>query len=191
MDRNFQIGEIVRIDTKAAFYQIVAKRNEEQFYIRKIFDKSLELKLGKAELYHKSYVRNLSNDYRNKIDNILKNDSKIKEKLNDLTLDPAFIYYSWVITLYKIKDSEFETAQKVLSEEIEKKPTDKNLNKILKKLQRKKLIVPTNLRDNVKLQDDENIYRVECGRYESDFDNSGKMSFRCARFYKINIKGLN
>ena len=188
MEHNFDIGDIVKVESKTAFFQIVAEKNTEQVYIRQIFDKNLKFKLGKAELCHKSWLHNISKDYLTKLNILLSDNSDIKAKVDNLTFEPAFYYYTWIPTLYYIRDIDLPTLQKQLSEEIEQEPTNEKLNSLLSEFQKEKRIEPI-LDNECKIRKvGESIYRVECGRYESDFDENDQMSFRCARFHKIKNK---
>lgn len=187
MKRDFNVGEIVRVELKTALYQIVAEKNDQQVYIRQIFNKDLKFKLGKAELYHRSWLHSVSKNYETKLLTILNENPDIKNKLNDLSFDPAFHYYNWFTTLYYIDNTKLPTIQNKLDDEIEREPTNKKLNELINEFQRKKLIEPINksILDCKIRRNGESIYRLECGRYESDFDEYDQMSFRCARFYRI------
>lgn len=185
MEHNFNIGEIVRVELKTAFYQIVAERNTKQVYIRQVFDKKLNFKLGKAELCHRNWLHNVSKDYKTQISVLLDENPGIRKKIDDLTFDPAFYYHTWLPTLYYINDAELPELQKILSEEIEREPTNEKLNSLINEFQKERRIKPISNYDCKIRKAGESIYRVECGRYESDFDENDRMSFRCARFYKI------
>ena len=188
MKHNFEIGDIIRVESKTAFYQIVAEKNTEQVYIRQIFDKNLKFKLGKAELCHKSWLHNISKDYLTKLNTFLSDNPDVKTKVDNLTFEPAFYYYTWIPTLYYINDIDLSALQKQLSEEIEKEPTDEKLNSLISEFQKEKRIEQILTYDCKIRKAGESIYRVECGRYESDFDENDQMSFRCARFTKLKIK---
>lgn len=185
MERNFNIGEIVRVELRTAFYQIVAEKNTEQVYIRQVFDKKLKFKLGKAELCHRNLLHNVSKDYKAKLSVLLDENPDIREKIDDLTLEPEFNYYTWLPTLYYINNAELPALQKELGDGVEREPTNEKLNLLIKKFQKEKRIKPAPIYDCQIRKAGESIYRVECGRYESDFDENDMMSFRCARFYKI------
>ena len=198
MERNYKVGDIVRIEMKTAVYQIVKEFTPEQVFVRQIFNQKLIFKLGKAILCHRSWLHGLSKDYKHKIEAIFENNAEIKSQIDDLTLDPAFSYSTWFppksnFLFYKIKDADAVILNKILEEKLGDKPTEKKLDKLLKQFQRKKLIHPiknrlTNGRHN--LSDDESVYRVEVGRYESDYDKNCKPFFRNARLYKIKNSGI-
>ena len=182
MERNFNIGEIVRVESKTAFYQIVAEKNAEQVYIRQVFDKKLIFKLGKVELCHRSWLHNVSKGLQIKLNLFLSENPKIKEKIDNLTFEPAFHYYTWIPTLYYINDSDLHTLQQKLSKEIEQNPTDEKLDSLISEFQKEKRIEPILNYDSKIRKEGKSVYRVECGRYESDFDENDQMRFRCARF---------
>lgn len=200
MERNYKVGEIVRISMKTAVYQIVKEFSPEQVFVRQIFDKKLNFKFGKAVLYHRSWLHGLSKDFKHKIEDILANNAEIKAQIDDLTLDPAFFYSTWFppksnFLFYKIKDADAEVLNKTLTKELGEIPSEKQLCNLLKQFQRKKLIrevkntLVNNSRQN--LDDGESVYRIEVGRYETDFDQNGKPFFRTARLYKIKNTGIS
>ena len=199
MERNYKVGDIIRIEMKTAVYQIVKEFSADRVFVRQVFDKKLNFKLGKAVLYHRSWLHGLSKEYKQKVDEILDNDSEIKAQIDDLTLDPAFFYSTWFppksnFLFYRIKDADAKILNQKLEEKLGDNPTEKKLDKLLKEFERKKIIhvIKTRLtNERCNLNDDESVYRVEVGRYETDFDQNGKPFFRTARLYKIKNSGIS
>ncbi|MDE7454413.1 MAG: hypothetical protein K2M64_01135 [Clostridia bacterium] len=199
MERNYKVGDIVRIDMKTGIYQVVAERNPEQVYVRRIFDSKLNFRLGKAALYGRPWLHGLSKVFEEKVDQLLRDNPEIAQAIADVKLDPEFNYYTWFFSeketpFFIVKNGNLDDINKYIADEIQSNPCNKRLIKILKTLKRKKLIFPvtTRLTNNRQgLKDDESVCRIECGRYETDFDKYGEMTFSTARLYIIKNTGVS
>lgn len=199
MERNYKVGELVRISMQTGVYQIVAERPPMQVYVRRVFDKKLNFRLGKAVLYHRNWLHGISKEFKQKIERILNDDAVIAQKITDVVLDPEFNFYTWFFKkkytpFFVIKDIDADEINKRVADEFEKNPCEKQLIKTLSSLQKKRLVKPIYTRltsERQGLNESESVYRVECGRYENDFDEKGDMSFSAARIYKIKNTGVS
>lgn len=199
MERNYKVGDIVRIEMKTGVYQIVAENAQNKVYVRQVFDSKLNFRLGKAVYYDKNWTHGLSKVYEQKIQQILNDNPEIAQQINDVKLDPEFYYYTWFFSkkatpFFIVKDDNLDDINKLIADEIQINPCDKQLVKILKTLRRKKLVTPVTTRitnDRQGLKDTESVCRIECGRYETDFDEKGNMTFHTARLYKLKNTGVS
>ena len=200
MERDYKVGEIVRIEMKTGIYQVVAERNSKQVYVRRIFDSKLNFRLGKAVLYDRLWLHGLSKAFKEKVEQLLRDNHEIAQTIADVKLDPEFYYYTWFFSkketpFYIVKDGNLDDINKYIADEIQCNPCNKQLIKILRTLKKKKLIIPvtTRLTNNNRqgLKDGESICRTECGRYETDFDKHGEMTFSTARLYILKNTGVS
>ena len=70
MDFKYKVGDLVTCEMKQGVYQIVGQvefkkisknlDSEAWYYFRKVFDKNYELKIGKADLVHETWLRSLT-----------------------------------------------------------------------------------------------------------------------------------
>lgn len=200
MERNYKVGDIVRIEMKTGIYQVVAERNSKQVYARRIFDSKLNFRLGKAVLYGRPWLHGMSKAFEEKVEQLLRDNPEIAQIIADVKLDPEFYYYTWFFSkketpFFIVKDANLDGINKYIADEIQGDPCNKRLIKILRTLKRKKLIssVTTRLTNNNRqgLKDDESVCRIECGRYETDFDKRGEMTFSTARLYILKNTGVS
>ena len=194
MEFKYKVGNLVTCEMKQGIYQIVGQVEFKKlskncdpgarYYFRKVFDKNYEIKIGKADLVHETWLRTIS------LKKIEKLGDKINSaELNNIILDPQYQYYYADHFLCKKENHE-----EILSYY---KPhlnsiTIEQKDKIGEKLLKKKLIRYGKIKNNLKVKthSGEELYRLEFGGYVNDYhdptDETTKF-FRDARLVKIKL----
>ena len=195
MDFKYKVGDLVTCEMKQGVYQIVGQvefkkisknlDSEAMYYFRKVFDKNYELKIGKADLAHETWLRSLT---QKKIE-------KLGAKINSIELsnpvfDPQYQYYYADHFLCKKEDhKEILTYFSPYLNTITIEQKDKIVDVLIKK----KLIRHVNILNELKtkIRSGEELYTLEFGGYVNDFHDPNDETtrfFRDARLTKINIK---
>ena len=185
MDKYFSTGDIVCIEMRSGIYQILSQFNEEQFLVRKIFSTKMELKISKAILVHKSWLSHCVKK-KKEIDELIASDRSIAEILASLTIEPMYSYgtngtESLKTIFYSANKSDIKDIQKEINSSIHEFLLVADIQAEIDRLVDEKKL-------NVALagkKEDHRIYRIEFGRYETDFDDSGNKIYRDVRLYEM------
>lgn len=185
MNKHFNLGEFVTIEMRSGIYQILSRFDEERYLVRKAFSPKFELKISKAILVHESWLSSTTKK-NDKIKEIIASDNTVAEMLGILKIEPMYSYGTkGTEQLERI----FYSAQKEDVKEIQTE-INSNIEEFLSiaDIQEKLENLVAKGKLNIALagkKQDARVYRVEFGRYETDFDDNGNEKYRDVRLYEM------